>query len=245
MKPPKQPQRAVPSAAHLINEARWMVQFRQHHTPKPAYDEIIFHLNKSGAQMGGPAFRLALAVWNYDYRVLFPRNKHIVTEEENTFAYLCANHRSLKKSRVYGKVWSGMEAFVELRQHTFGSPILAVTTEPKLEISQFPLQNTLHRLDAAAHTVRNAQLNAIVHNLALANPASDIRPTIMEAAECAMAYAAWRHQTTSLALFDAFRNQTNALLKEYYKQRQWLDNVSPTWVKALHLLRQALSPTPP
>lgn len=230
------------SAPVLMKGARWLVEFRQQHS-RQNYADILFHLRKSQERAGGPALRLAQAVWNYDYRVLFPKDMPLRVVEENSFAHLMQQHRSIAKSHRY-HVWDAIEVFAAQRKATFGEAILPVVEEPPLG-EENPLQHAFYRLMQDASRLRGSSISRVVHLLATTNPSAPVIAEILvKAIQAAASYARWRHDTTRIMLFDDFREQTREVLSERLRQQAFLNNVAPPLVEAIGLLGGLLANKP-
>lgn len=227
----------------LMKGARWLVEFRQRHSSQN-YADILFHLRKSQNRAGGPALRLAQAVWNYDYRVLFPNDGPLKVAEENSFAHLMLRHRSMAKSRNY-HVWKAIEMFAAQRKARFGEALLAVVTEPPLA-ERNPVQHAFYHLVKAMHGMPGRKPNHLVHLLATTNPSAPaIAEILVKAIQATTTYALWQHNTLDIELFTTFQEQVNELLHQRYKQRAFLGNVAPPLVEAISRLHRLLSDIPP
>ncbi len=226
--------------ADYMNIARWMVNYINRFA-SGNYDEIATLLHRSQSRAGGPALRLAQALWNFHYRVMYPQDHKWEIEEENTFAHLANRH--MKESKSHYRVFRAMEIFKDMRLRTFPDFLLP-TIEQEPVSTPHPLRRALRHFDetvlGAEKRVRQQhQLKAVMVELGNANPSDEA--IFMATIAAAHAFAYWRIDTTSSEHFAAFQKATNHALELRHRNATYLGHHNPRLGSAIGILGKALS----
>lgn len=220
--------------------ARWMVGYVNRFAGG-RYDEILTLLHRSQTRAGGPALRLAQALWAFHYRNMYPDDKRWEVEEENTFAHLMHHH--MEKAKSHYRVFRAMEIFATMRLHVYRD-LLLKTIELDPADTPNPLRRALRRFDetvlgAHKRVRQHHMLKRVMQALGRANPADD--EIMLAAINAAHALAVWRIDTTRGEAFADFQQAANTALGLRYRNLAYLAHKNPQLEEAILLLGKALN----
>lgn len=208
------------SANALMRGARWAVRFRQRYSRLP-YGDILELLECSSDRAGGPAMRLANALWAFDERMMFPNCLALQGREEDAFAHLWHEHRDRAKQRKY-RVWQAIGLFAELRMTHFGAAMLPVAPLPPLERKD-PLKRAMYQLD---HSPSSPTLRKVLECMATTNPAHpapEAHTLLLETARAACAYADWL-RAGDVDAFRQFCLRVETARRLRHRHIDWVEN---------------------
>lgn len=222
--------------------ARWMVNYCNRNA-SGRYDTIATHLRRSQVKAGGPALRLAQAVWDFHYRTLYPEDPKRIVEEQNSFAHLRDHHMVNLKKQYH--VWQAMHDFAKLREYHYEDSVLNLIAQPPLE-TPHPLRAAMRHLDEKAHRSQRVShhplFRQVLQAISLSNPTDE--SFLLHTVETAELFADWRLDTTSSQAFEDFQKATNLVLNIRHRNRAYLEHNNPQLDLAIGLLGRCLR-TPP
>lgn len=182
---------------------------------QPVLREVHKELRLSQTRAGGPAARLALAVWNAHYRYRFPKNKHFAAVEENSYNHMMGRHRSTSKAHRY-HVWKAIELYSPRREAMFGQASLFTPEEPQLGTEISPLRHALYKLHMRATKSSRLYLREMLEALMMMDP-THWETEIINVSKAAIAFANW--QATSLSPeWAAFEAAMEKAMAPFYPQ---------------------------
>lgn len=207
------------TAKTLMIAARNTVAMCIHAAPSyhlPALHAVLTELQLSQLRAGGPAARLAEAIWNAQHRYRHPRDKHLIALEENSYNHLISGHRSRAKAHQY-HVWKAIEAYCPLRERAFGQGSFLTPSPPPLGEAVNPVRNALYKLNGWYLHTRKPHLQQMVAKLMLPNP-TKWEQEIVAVAIAATAFETWKAKTHESGLYNAFMEANNAAWVHFHKQ---------------------------
>ena len=190
-------QSGAPRPPHTINQmecfatAVAMVQNRNRASGR-RYTGILFPLvdsftrakrsKKPRPNAGGPAIRLAQALWDLDYRMLFPNDKTLIAAEENSGGHFYHFYAGLAEDPYY--ISQAARAFRNLRLSVLSAfPTMPKTIQPDADATITPLCKALLEMDATVYNAgvpskiqRNPHLRKIIRAVSNAYPLPEELP---------------------------------------------------------------------
>lgn len=152
-----------------MEQARFMTLFWSYRSAHD-YHAITSRIFNSQDIAGGPALRLANAIWDFEYALKFPRSKVFRLREEASFSRLVEEHRNTPAARRY-HVWNAMEMFIPMREQALGTAPLSVLQKEDLCLLE---RQDLVRAFWLLHEVQDKEYVAQVIKLLLTIDPRDI-----------------------------------------------------------------------
>ncbi|MCA3243924.1 MAG: hypothetical protein INF43_01280 [Alphaproteobacteria bacterium] len=196
--------------------ARWIFTYlNQRRHGLECINQLV---QNSSDKASGPALRLADAAWAAHWRERFA-TPALITEEENRFQHLLANHRDATKAADY-RVWEAIGQYVALRTTLFGSPLLVGQPLPPLEADS-PLrrhQRMLYRLVMRAKEHRQAWLHQLLGEVEQITP----NPGMLAALELLAEMLWWRLANGQDERVKQRQPETQRAFWAHYRANPWL-----------------------
>lgn len=196
----------------IMQRAVWMIDFTNRHSTQN-YDPLVLALRQSSLTPAGPALVLAEAVWDLETHLRHPKNTHLATQEEQSYAHLMT-HADIEKAQHY-PVWYAMEAFLKLRK-----PLVQEDTLPLYSHTERneAVAKAFFQLDYVATHLRHDYANHIICCLLALDPIQ------VEHGICLLADAIWQLEKARKNPTEwrqsYFQAQTN--LWHHYHRHPWL-----------------------